>query len=192
MNLVKSSMGWPCWSISWASTAEWAGIWKRLHETKMRIYNIEHIQHSIQHFYFQHALIHGCIIFIQAKLRLYWERTWQIILRDSGFTRLMISIDNREILKFSTFNVLIHGCIWFNSGKVTSLLGEDLTDYSCDSGFTRLTMSIDNKERLKFSTFISNMRSLMVAYDLIQAKLRLYWERVTDYLTWLHEFVSIS
>ncbi len=70
---------------------------------------------------------------IQAKLRLYWERTCWIILRDSGFTRL--------------------------------------------------TMSIDNKERLKFSPFISNMRSFMAAYDLIQAKLCLYWERVTDYLT---------
>ncbi len=44
-------------------------------------------------------------------------------------------------------------------------------------------MSIDNKERLKFSTFISNMRSFMAAYDYIQAKLRLYWDRVTDYLT---------
>ncbi len=28
------------------------------------------------------------------------------------------------------------------------------------------------------------MRSFMAAYDLIQANLRLYWERVTDYLTW--------
>ncbi len=35
-------------------------------------------------------------------------------------------------------------------------------------------MSIDNRERLKFSTFISNMRSFMASYDLIQAKLRLY------------------
>ncbi len=44
-------------------------------------------------------------------------------------------------------------------------------------------MSIDNREILKFSTFISNMRSFMAAYDLIQGKLRLYWERVMDYLT---------
>ncbi len=53
-------------------------------------------------------------------------------------------------------------------------------------------MSIDNRERLKCITFISKMRSFMAAYDLIQAKLRLYWEWVTDYLMWLHEFVSIS
>ncbi len=117
MNLVKSSMWWPCWSFSWASIIEWTAIWKQLHET-----NDEHIQqreNSIQHFYFQHALIHGCM--------------------------------------------------WFNSGKVTSLLERTWRIILRDSGFTRLTMSIDNKERLKFSTFISNMRSFMAAYDLIQA-----------------------
>ncbi len=46
MNLVKSYMWWPCWSFSWASTAEWTAIWKRLHETKMSIYNRERIQFS--------------------------------------------------------------------------------------------------------------------------------------------------
>ncbi len=40
-------------------------------------------------------------------------------------------------------------------------------------------MSIDDKERLKFRAFTSNMRLFMAAYDLIQSKLRLYWERVT-------------
>ncbi len=53
-------------------------------------------------------------------------------------------------------------------------------------------MSIYNRERIQFSAFIPNMRSFMAAYDYIQAKLRLYWERVTDYLKWLCEFVSIS
>ncbi len=41
---------------------------------------------------------------------------------ESGFTRLMMSIYNRERIQFSAFNALIHDCIWFNSGKVTSLL----------------------------------------------------------------------
>ncbi len=120
MNLVKSYMRWLCWSISWASTAEWTAIWKRLMRLRWT-YTTERENSALLFPTFSHSWL--CYL-IQAKLRLYWERTWWIILRDSDFTRLTMSIDNREILKFSTFNALIHGCIWFNSGKVTSLLGK--------------------------------------------------------------------
>ncbi len=46
-------------------------------------------------------------------------------------------------------------------------------------------MSIYNRERIKSSAFIYNMRSFMHIYDFIG-------ERLTDYIMWLREFVSIS
>ncbi len=49
---------------------------------------------------FNSALLfpHMAVLFLFRQLRLYWERTWRIILRDSSFTRLTISIDNRDKL----------------------------------------------------------------------------------------------
>ncbi len=64
----------------------------------------------------------------------------QIILRDSGFTRLTISIDNKERLKFSTFisNMRLFMAVLFNSGKLTSLLGKsDGLSYVSSSLFLR-------------------------------------------------------
>ncbi len=46
---------------------------------------------------------------------------------ESGFTRLMMSIDNREIIQFSTFTSTMPSFMAaydFHSGIVTSLLGK--------------------------------------------------------------------
>jgi len=51
---------------------------------------------------------------------------------ERDFARLMMSIDNRESIKFSAFisNIYSFMAVLFNSCKVASLLGqEDLTDY---------------------------------------------------------------
>ncbi len=67
----------------------------------MSIYNRERIQFSA--FISNMRSFMAAYDLIQGKLRLYWERTCRIILLDSSLTRLMMSIDNRERLNFSTF-----------------------------------------------------------------------------------------
>ncbi len=89
-------MRWSCWSFSWASTAEWTGIWKQLHKTKMSIYNRERIQFS--------AFISTMPSFMAVLFNYFTSLLGEDLTDyDSSFSRLTISIDNKERLKFSTF-----------------------------------------------------------------------------------------